>query len=445
MNLVSLYKTFDGGEFVDASLASIYDHCSDIIMVHSDVSWLGERGNTVRPLALEWCSKNDKEGKVHHLNCELGTQEEQYAFGLDFINHYQIPFDAIMAIDADEIWEDQHIENAKRQIHDQPFAAYRSNMHTYLKTPFFRVAPPYGSPTVFLREPKYLTESARGHRAPAKQLSDVWMHHYTYVRETRADVERKLRQSCLADGNETVVPRWMEDVYDRLPEGKNLHGFKRWSRVWTEIEKAWISDMPPAVRSAKAMPLWWPDDRQIFGGQVTDWVSMLDGEKNAIYRLAKGRYQAVDLGTYRGVSAVTLALACRKVHTIDFYEQAKKDQASEYFSIGGHSLASTQAFCDRFGNITCESADTVEAANRWKGPIDVLMVDAEHTEDGTLANVNAWIRHMKIGGIIIFHDDIDSLPGVKAAINRLRGDKRFRFFDPGEYSGSIAVCEVLSK
>jgi len=442
VNIVALYKTWDGGEFVDASLASIYPSVSTIVMVHSETSWLGEHGNTVRQPAIEWCEKFDCDGKVHHINVDLTSQEQQYQAGLDYIEQHKIPYDVIMVVDADEVWEPQYIDNAVRQIADQPFAAYRSNMHTYLKTPFFRVAPPYGSPTVFLREPKYLTESPRGCKAPALQLADVWMHHYTYVRETRELVERKLHQSCQADGGEKVVADWMASVYDRLPEGEHLHAFERWRRVWQRVEKLPVSDLPLAMRTAKLLPLWCPDPRQIFDGWTTDWLSMLDGERNAIHRLAIGRHQAVDLGTYRGVSAVTLALACRHVHTIDFYEQAKNDKSSEYFAIGGHSLSNTQTLCERFGNMSCEDADTVEAASRWKTPVDVLFVDAEHTESGTLANVEAWYPHLRTNARIIFHDDNEAQPGVQAALNKLRQDPRFRFFDPGQFSGSIAVCEV---
>ncbi len=444
MNIVALYKTWDGGEFVDASLRSIYAHVSAIVMVHSDTSWLGEHGNTVREAAVQWCNKFDKDSKVHHVDVTLSSQELQYAMGVHFIEARKLPCDVVMVVDADEIWEDQYIENAIRQIHDQPYQAYRGNMHTYLKTPFFRVMPPYGSPMMFFREPKLLTESARGHRANSIFLSDVWMHHYTYVRESRDLVERKIHQSCLADNSgESVVPHWMDDVYDYLPEGENLHAFVKHRKVWRRIEKIEYSDLPPAMREARLLNLWMPDNHQIFNGKRTEWVSLLDGERNAIHRLAKGREQAVDLGTYRGVSAVTLALACNRVHTIDFYEQALSDQTSEYATIGGHSLASTQAICQRFGNMTCEAADTVEAASRWQGAVDVLFVDAEHTEAGTLANVEAWYPHLSDDARIIFHDDIDSLPGVQAALNRLRGDQRFRFFDPGEFAGSLAVCEVV--
>lgn len=434
MQIIALYKTWDGGEFVDASLASIYDHVEAIVMVHSDISWLGEYGNTVKPLALEWCNEHDKAGKVHHVDVSLTSQEAQYAAGLEYIHRHKLPYEAILAVDADEVWEDQYLERAKRQMRNNPAPAYRSNMHTYLKTPFYRVHPPFGSPTVLFADPRWLIKSPRGCQAPARQLDNVWMHHYTYVRATREAVERKLNQSCQADGGEMVVPNWMTQVYDRMPFGTDLHGFVRWREVWKEIHKIWVDQMPAAMRSAHLLKLWKPDGL------------LMDGEQSAIYRLAKGRRQAVDLGTYCGLSAVILGLACECVHTIDCYESVLDHKESEYVALyqtTGQSLQVTKALCDRFGNMTCENADTIQAAFTWTGgKIDVLLVDADHSEEATDANVEAWMQHMATGGLIIFHDNNEIHPGVQSAIRRLREDKRLRFIDPGEYSGSLAVAEV---
>lgn len=439
MRLVALYKTFDGGEFVDASLASVYEHCDSVVMVHSDVSWLGERGNTVRAAAVEWCNEHDKAGKVHHVDVELTTQESQYQAGLEYISRHKLPYNGIVAVDSDEVWEDQYFESMTRQMVDRPFVAYRSNMHTYVKTPFYRVCPPYGSPTVLFRDPGWLLKSPRGCNAPALQLDNVWMHHFTYVRENRASVERKLHQSCLADGGEHVVPNWMTTVYDKLPAGKNIHGFVRWRDVWEKVEKIWISDLPPAMRQAKLLKKWMPE------GQLSD------GEQAAIYRLSKGRKQAVDLGTYQGLSAVILGLACDLVHTVDAYEDirgkntfADTQNPNRYDEMTGHSLEATAALCDRFGNMTCEQNETVEAASKWNGPVDVLFVDADHSESSTIRNVKSWIPHMVRGGLVILHDDNDLHPGVQQAIEILRHNERLRFVDPGEFSGSLAACKVVT-
>lgn len=268
MRLVALYKTWDGGEFVDASLASVYDSVDAIVMVHSDLSWLGERGNTVEHLARDWCLEHDAAKKVHHLNVSTISQEQQYAAGVEFIERTW-PGSVVMVVDADEVWETKYIENAKQQIAETPHVpAYRINMHTYLKSPFYRVMNPYGSPTAFLREPRLLTQSPRACRAPARQLRNVWMHHYTAVRSSREQVERKIRQSCLADGGETVVPNWMEEVYDKLPEGRNLHYFERHRVVWNRVEKVTVAELPPAMLKAKLLPQFYATAPQRVGKEL---------------------------------------------------------------------------------------------------------------------------------------------------------------------------------
>lgn len=438
MNLIALYKTWDGGEFIDASLASIYEHVSAVVMVHSETSWLGERGNTVRPDAIAWCDANDKDSKVHHVDVDLTSQEQQYQVGLDYIANHHLAYDAIMVVDADEVWEDQYIENAVRQMCAMDeFVAYRSNMHTYLKTPFYRVDPPYGSPTIFLREPRLLTRSPRACRAPAMQLADVWMHHYTYVRASRADVERKLHQSCKADRNEEVVPNWMSDVYDNMPSGENLHAFCKHQKVWNRIRKVFTCDVPPAMRSARLMPHWFPTGE------------LLDGEVNAIYNLSLGRKVAVDLGTMHGRSAVVFALACDRVHTFDCYDDLPDDCFADtldprrYFMLGGHSLKRSQELAARFGNITAEQSRTDQAGHSWRGgPVDVVFVDADHSESAVLSDVESWFPHMRRGSLFIFHDNNDIHPGVQSAIRRLFADSRFRPVNPGKHTGSLAACEV---
>lgn len=440
MKIVALYKTFDGGEFVDASLASIYDHVAAIVMVHSDTSWLGEKGNTVKRLALDWCQKNDIHHKVHHVDVSTDSQERQYASGIDAIRKLKIREDVVMAIDADEVWEDQYIINAVRFMSDNIKPAYRSNMHTYLKSPFFRVSPPYGSPGVFFRKPAYLSSFPRGCGAPSFHMPDVWMHHYTYVRESRDLVAKKIKQSCKADKTgDIIVPGWMESIYDNLPEGRDLHAFEKWKQVWHSVEKVWTCDLPPAMRKARLLPLWMPEGH------------LLDGEMNAIHRLSFGRNQAVDLGTYKGRSAAVLSLACRKVHSVDCYRDIRDSFADtlkpdRYQDMQDHSFEENKKLAARLGNLTVENSRSSDAAENWKGdPVDVLFVDDDHSEKGVFSAVDSWLPKMNLGGIVIFHDDNDIHPGVQNAIMRLKSDARFRFFSPGEWSGSVAVCEVVSK
>lgn len=435
--LVALYKTWDGHEFIEASLSSIYESVESIVLVHSDVSWLGERGNTVRAMAKQWSLEHDRDGKVHHIDTDVAAQESQYAMGVEYIARHDLG-NVAMVVDADEVWEPKHIERARRWMREHQSPAYRSRMHTYLKTPFYRVHPPQGWPTVFVRDLSLLTTSPRACRAKAIRMTDVWMHHYTYVRETRESVERKVRQSALADGGESVIDGWMESVYDRLPEGENLHAFSKWREMWKCVEKVWTPEVPEPLRNSWLMALWLPPGE------------MNDGEMHALHRLAKGRTQAVDLGTHHGRSAAVLSLACARCHTVDCYDALPEGtfadtlDPSRYESWrGANTLPATQALAKRLGNMTCEQSLTADAGRNWSGgPVDVLFVDADHSEEAVLADVRAWAPHLRTGSRIVFHDDNDLHPGVQSAIRILMGSGGFETVDPGQYSGSIAAMDV---
>jgi hypothetical protein len=256
-------------------------------------------------------------------------------------------------------------------------------------------------------------------------------------------VARKIEQSRLADkSGEVVVLNWMTDVYDRLPEGENLHYFVKHRQVWSRVEKLAWSDIIEPMRRAKLLSLWFPIE--CVGEQL------LEGEMNAIQRLSAGREMAVDLGTFKGLSATLLAATCRRVHTIDCYRDLPADYHADIlqprrWDIWTHTLEENQAMFDRWGNITCEAGLTAEAAKSWRGPpVDFMFVDADHSEQGTLKNVYGWKKRMRPGGRILLHDNTDINPGVMAAIRKLQADQSLREIDVGPDSGSLWGCEVVS-
>jgi hypothetical protein len=98
----------------------------------------------------------------------------------------------------------------------------------------------------------------------------------------------------------------------------------------------------------------------------------------------------------------------------------------------------------RWGNITCQAGLTGEVAKIWRGPpVDLLFVDADHSENGTLRNVYEWALRMPNGGRILLHDNTDINPGVMAAIRSLKTDPAFRKIDVGPNAGSLWGCEVV--
>ena len=57
--------------------------------------------------------------------------------------------------------------------------------------------------------------------------------------------------------------------------------------------------------------------------------------------------------------------------------------------------------------------DTVDAANLfWDGYFDCVFVDADHTYDGVIADLKAWLPKVRKGGIICGHDYAEVLPRI---------------------------------
>jgi FkbM family methyltransferase len=49
--------------------------------------------------------------------------------------------------------------------------------------------------------------------------------------------------------------------------------------------------------------------------------------------------------------------------------------------------------------------DSADIGRRWPGaPVDMVFVDGDHTTEGVLRDIDAWLPHIRPGGIMAFHD-----------------------------------------
>lgn len=439
MRLVALYKTWDGEEWIATSLASIYDSVDAIVLMHSDRSWLGEIGNTCEAAAVAWCQQHDTERKVHHIACSTSSQEEQYAIGLACIDSLGLRPDVVMVVDADEIWSAADIGRARQQIAADKLRhpAYRCSMHTYLKTPFYQVDPPYGEPLCFFRAgegAKWLTKRPRGQGCPSGFLSDVWMHHFTYVRESFDAVDRKIAQSSTADGD-IRTPHW-DDIWKALPFGRDLHGCAQWRHVWQRVRRVWRHEIPAVVWQSECL-------RTFFAGGD----SLLTSEMDAIGELARGTDHCIDLGTLHGNSAVLMSLGADVVDTYDLYEDVPPDavvhvidgQTTTFADWVGPTEAATRKRLEWYSNVRANKQDVIAAAgNHCDGAVDLVFVDADHAYECTIGCARAWLPKIKPGGILLFHDYCNGNPGVQKAVDEIRAEPALQQFTlPTQWPGSL--------
>jgi predicted O-methyltransferase YrrM len=65
--------------------------------------------------------------------------------------------------------------------------------------------------------------------------------------------------------------------------------------------------------------------------------------------------------------------------------------------------------------------DSFEVGMRWSKKIDLLFIDAGHLESEISGDIEAWFPHLRIGGIVIYHDyclaDEGFWPAVKTVVD----------------------------
>jgi predicted O-methyltransferase YrrM len=131
----------------------------------------------------------------------------------------------------------------------------------------------------------------------------------------------------------------------------------------------------------------------------------------------------VELGSWLGASAIAMARSVRRwggtVTCVDTWA-GQLDEAGG--SPSGQSplmiLSCARAMVEAgiSASVRLIPATTVTAAQHWTQPIDFLYVDADHSEEGCCADLEAWVPHVKPGGLIAGDDyDHPRYPGVKIA------------------------------
>jgi hypothetical protein len=380
MNVVALYKTFSGHEFVEASLKSIYPWIRKVVFVHSDVSWTGETGNTVAPV-VERVMQDRPEWKdwIINLYGRWTNQDDQYQYGLDWI-HNNLEFDLIMLIDTDEVWDEDALKRAFCRIENLPERdCFSTRLYSYVKSIFYRVDPiDLCRPTVFLRPSIKKLNGARGWNQPNRfLLYDVYFHHFTFVRFSELDIRKKFATSIEGDGEGAIgtsCDEWMGIQWLQLPFAFNFHYQAQVKGAWHRIKRVWKNDLPkPVVEDSTLM------------NNFYSHTPLTPIEEEKIFRYSQNARTAVLLSSQpRRDLAILLSLGADEVLAVD------KGFNYLLWPYAQHVFPVTFKDVDNLRNME----------------IDVFMIS--HIEDTFLNPLfyelghHCWHKKIKPGGYIIF-------------------------------------------
>lgn len=263
MKIVGLCKTFSGHEFIEAAIEELYGFLDKIVFVHSEISWTGKTGNTVKPVIDKWQKENDKDNKIIHLYANVKSQEEQYKTGYEYIINALKP-DWIMMFDSDEVWDYMGLNMAKKILNDSvEYNSIAAKMHTYLKSPLYRVFPAENcEPTVFIRPILPYMMGIRGNKVMPRLRTDMYFHHFTYVRDNEKDIFDKIQTSLLGDREDVPqinlvdIEKWKQEKWNNILTAKNLHTTKAYEWSWYQCKKVTVNDLPKSCRNLPIVKIW---------------------------------------------------------------------------------------------------------------------------------------------------------------------------------------------
>jgi hypothetical protein len=125
-------------------------------------------------------------------------------------------------------------------------------------------------------------------------------------------------------------------------------------------------------------------------------------EHAALQRWARGRTTLAEIGVAEGVSALALCEAMSPDGTLYLIDpfHLSRSRRLNFTRRAAHRIVAT---CGR-GKVVWIEKFSQDAVKNWKEPLDLLVIDGDHTEKGVEDDWNSWNRFVKPGGVVIFHD-----------------------------------------
>lgn len=143
----------------------------------------------------------------------------------------------------------------------------------------------------------------------------------------------------------------------------------------------------------------------------------------------------VEVGNYAGKSTIWLAAAAAAAGQVVFAVDTHRGNPEmapdrechhpEMIGVDGvhDSLPHFRANVRRAGlehAVVAVAAPSVLVAAHWCTPAGLVFVDGDHSDEGVMADYEAWAPHIAAGGFLAFHDV--PVPGVTKAVDRALAD-----------------------
>lgn len=167
---------------------------------------------------------------------------------------------------------------------------------------------------------------------------------------------------------------------------------------------------------------------------LAEYGATIAGDLEVLKKLVKSfgnqPVQVVELGTFIGDSAKAMSDAGAIVHTIDNWKGSLRDLSHSTYRVYGKDqvrFAMQRNLGRRLHNtVFSYEGDSAKAADTWHGDkVDMVFIDAGHEYDEVKRDIDAWLKHVRVGGILSGHDYCPAFPGVMKAVQEKFGEGAF--------------------
>jgi predicted O-methyltransferase YrrM len=162
--------------------------------------------------------------------------------------------------------------------------------------------------------------------------------------------------------------------------------------------------------------------------RVPGWFH--EGSAAMMYALMRDQppNTVVEIGSYLGRSTVFFGLALNEVnpHGRVVAIDPHTGDRQQLEGLSTERLATFDLFrqhCQAAGVeplVEAHVATSLDVADGWREPIDLLYVDGWHSFEGVMADGHAWLPHLSPTGVVVF-DDYVAYREVRHAVDTLAG------------------------